>query len=215
MGAAGLLGLMFAPRVRRRRRRCADQPGVRRGAVAVHLRRLHHHRAGPHRHGEPAPAPCRHAGAEGRVPAARHARRADHARSASPSRARARTWPASARRAQRDGDHWVLNGTKMFITNGVHADLYFVAAKTGAARHDDLDVHRREGHAGLHGRPRARRRPAGCRSDTAELVFDNVRIPAGQPAGRGGQGLLFGDEELPDRAHRAGRDGGRATASRR
>ena len=32
--------------------------------------------------------------------------------------------------ARRDGDHWVLNGTKLFITNGVHADLYFVAAKT-------------------------------------------------------------------------------------
>jgi len=30
------------------------------------------------------------------------------------------------------GDHWVLNGTKMFITNGVHADLYFIAAKTPA-----------------------------------------------------------------------------------
>ena len=34
--------------------------------------------------------------------------------------------------ARRDGDEWVLNGTKMFITNGVHADLYFVAAKTGS-----------------------------------------------------------------------------------
>ncbi len=33
--------------------------------------------------------------------------------------------------ARREGDDWVLNGTKMFITNGVHADLYFVAAKTG------------------------------------------------------------------------------------
>src|SRR5512133_2261728 len=32
--------------------------------------------------------------------------------------------------ARRDGDHWVLNGTKLFITNGVHADLYFIAAKT-------------------------------------------------------------------------------------
>src|SRR5689334_6845246 len=41
--------------------------------------------------------------------------------------------------ARRDGDHWVLNGTKLFITNGVHADLYFIAAKTetnaASARH--------------------------------------------------------------------------------
>src|SRR6516162_1343261 len=34
-----------------------------------------------------------------------------------------------------DGDEWVLNGTKLFITNGVHADLVFVAARTGSARH--------------------------------------------------------------------------------
>ena len=34
--------------------------------------------------------------------------------------------------ARRDGDCWVLDGSKMFITNGVHGDLYFVAAKTGA-----------------------------------------------------------------------------------
>src|SRR3954451_15841573 len=32
--------------------------------------------------------------------------------------------------ARRDGAHYVLNGAKMFITNGVHADLYFIAAKT-------------------------------------------------------------------------------------
>jgi acyl-CoA dehydrogenase len=33
-------------------------------------------------------------------------------------------------RAVRDGAHWVINGSKMFITNGVHGDVYFVAAKT-------------------------------------------------------------------------------------
>ncbi len=33
-------------------------------------------------------------------------------------------------RAVRNGSDWVLNGTKMFITNGVHGDLYFVGAKT-------------------------------------------------------------------------------------
>ena len=38
--------------------------------------------------------------------------------------------------ARRDGDEWVINGTKMFITNGVHANVYFVAGKTGASRHD-------------------------------------------------------------------------------
>jgi acyl-CoA dehydrogenase len=38
--------------------------------------------------------------------------------------------------ARRDGNEWVLNGTKMFITNGVYADLYFVAAKTGGGKRD-------------------------------------------------------------------------------
>ena len=37
-------------------------------------------------------------------------------------------------RAVRDGDHYVLNGSKMFITNGAMADLYFVAARIGARR---------------------------------------------------------------------------------
>ena len=63
-------------------------------------------------------------------------------------------------RARRDGDDYVLNGAKMFITNGVHADLYCVAAKTGAEgerpSRSVYDVPRREGHAGLPRRPRAR-----------------------------------------------------------
>ena len=38
--------------------------------------------------------------------------------------------------ARKEGHEWVLNGTKMFITNGVHADLYFIAAKTGSGKRD-------------------------------------------------------------------------------
>ena len=62
-------------------------------------------------------------------------------------------------RAVRDGNDYVLNGTKMFITNGVYGDLYFIAAPhrsrgQGQPRHHH--VHRREGHAGLQGRPRPR-----------------------------------------------------------
>ena len=82
---------------RRRRRRRADQPGLRRGAVAVDLRRLHHHRAGPHRHGEPAPAPRRQRRAEGEVDAGDHGRGRRSPPSRSPSRAPDPTSPASAR----------------------------------------------------------------------------------------------------------------------
>ena len=37
-------------------------------------------------------------------------------------------------RAVRDGDDWVLNGSKMFITNGVHGDLFFVAGSRSNAK---------------------------------------------------------------------------------
>jgi acyl-CoA dehydrogenase len=83
-------------------------------------------------------------------------------------------------RAVRDGDHWVLDGSKMFITNGVHGDLYFVGAKT------DLTA---KGSRGISifivekGTPgfrvgRALKKSGWLCSDTAELVFDNCRIPA-------------------------------------
>ena len=82
--------------------------------------------------------------------------------------------------ARRDGADWVLDGTKMFITNGVHADLYFVAART-----QPLDTGSRgvsifaveKGTPGLAvGQVLDK---AGWRSsDTAELVFDGCRIPA-------------------------------------
>ena len=83
-------------------------------------------------------------------------------------------------RARRDGADWVLNGAKMFITNGVHADLYFVAART------DPDA---KGSRGISmfivekGTPgfrvgRALNKTGWLCSDTAELVFEDCRVPA-------------------------------------
>ena len=79
--------------------------------------------------------------------------------------------------AVRDGDHWVLDGTKLFITNGVHADLYFVAARTSSARHGISMFIVEKGTPGFSvGRSLDK---AGWRSsDTAELVFQGCRIPA-------------------------------------
>ncbi|MCG8493225.1 MAG: acyl-CoA dehydrogenase family protein [Sneathiellales bacterium] len=82
-------------------------------------------------------------------------------------------------RAVKDGSDWVINGSKMFITNGVHADVYFVAAKT------DPDA---KGSRGVtifiveKGTPgfsvgRSLDKMGWLSSDTAELVFDNVRVP--------------------------------------
>ena len=90
--------------------------------------------------------------------------------------------------ARRDGDEWVINGTKMFITNGVHANVYFVAAKTGAARHDMSMFIVEKGTPGFTV-GRALNKTGWLSSDTAELIFDNVRIPAGNLLGEEGKGF--------------------------
>ncbi|MFM9901007.1 MAG: acyl-CoA dehydrogenase family protein [Polaromonas sp.] len=90
--------------------------------------------------------------------------------------------------ARRDGDEWVLNGTKMFITNGVHANVYFVAAKTGPARHDMSMFIVEKGTPGFTV-GRALKKTGWLSSDTAELVFDNVRIPADKLLGEEGKGF--------------------------
>ncbi len=76
-----------------------------------------------------------------------------------------------------DGREWILNGTKLFITNGVHADLYFVAAKTGSARHAMSMFIVEKGTPGFTV-GRQLDKSGWLSSDTAELVFDDVRIPA-------------------------------------
>jgi acyl-CoA dehydrogenase len=90
--------------------------------------------------------------------------------------------------ARREGDEWVLNGTKLFITNGVHANLYFVAARTGQARHA-ISIFAVE--KGTHGFTvsRALDKTGWHSSDTAELLFDNCRIPAGHLLGEQDRGF--------------------------
>jgi len=80
-------------------------------------------------------------------------------------------------RAVRDGDAWVLNGSKLFITNGVHGNLYFVAARTGDTRHAISMFIVERGTPGFTV-GRALDKTGWRSSDTAELVFDNCRIPA-------------------------------------
>jgi acyl-CoA dehydrogenase len=93
-------------------------------------------------------------------------------------------------RARREGDFYVLDGTKLYITNGVHADLYCVAAKTdpsaGAQGITMFIVEK-----GTPGFSVARELDKhGWRSsDTAELVFDGCRVPAANVLGAVGQGF--------------------------
>ena len=90
--------------------------------------------------------------------------------------------------ALRDGGHWVLNGSKLFITNGVHADLYFIAARTGTGRHAISIFAVEKGTPGLTvGRTLDK---TGWRSsDTAELHFDDCRVPDSHLLGEEGKGF--------------------------
>jgi acyl-CoA dehydrogenase len=82
--------------------------------------------------------------------------------------------------ARRDGGDFVLEGTKMFITNGVHADLYFVAARTQPLDTGSRGVSIFAVEKGTPGfRVGQVLDKSGWRSsDTAELTFDGCRIPA-------------------------------------
>jgi acyl-CoA dehydrogenase len=96
-------------------------------------------------------------------------------------------------RAARDGDHYVLNGAKMFITNGALADLYFVAARveTGAAerRHQGISMFLVERETPGFTVSRTLEKMGMLASDTAELSFQDVRVPAENLLGREGVGF--------------------------
>ena len=91
-------------------------------------------------------------------------------------------------RAMRQGDDWVLNGTKLFITNGVHGDIYFVAARTGETPHAISMFVVEKGTPGFTV-GRALDKSGWRSSDTAELVFDHCRIPADHLLGVEHQGF--------------------------
>jgi len=92
--------------------------------------------------------------------------------------------------ARRDGSEWVLQGAKMFITNGALADLYFIAAKTDpAAGSKGISMFIVE--KGMKGFSAGRRLDKmGWRSsDTAELVLDGCRVPAANLLGAENRGF--------------------------
>jgi acyl-CoA dehydrogenase len=92
--------------------------------------------------------------------------------------------------AHREGDAWVLNGSKMFITNGVHGDIFFVAAKTGdAGRSRDISMFIVEKGTPGFGVGRELKKQGWLSSDTAELVLENCRIPAGNLLGGENKGF--------------------------
>jgi alkylation response protein AidB-like acyl-CoA dehydrogenase len=97
-----------------------------------------------------------------------------------------------ATNARLEGDEWILNGAKTFITNGILADLVVVVARTdpeaGARGFSLLVVER-----GMPGFERGRRlKKVGMKAqDTAELSFTDVRVPAANVLGEVGQGFIY------------------------
>lgn len=93
--------------------------------------------------------------------------------------------------ARREGDTYVLNGAKMFITNGVHADLYCVAAKTdlSAKPSQSVSIFLVEKGAPGFKVSRALDKHGWRSSDTAELVFEECRVPAENLLGQEGRGF--------------------------
>jgi alkylation response protein AidB-like acyl-CoA dehydrogenase len=94
--------------------------------------------------------------------------------------------------AIRDGDHYVLNGAKTFITNGINSDLVIVAAKTDpSARHRGISLLVVErGSAGFE-RGRNLEKVGMHAQDTAELYFADVAVPAVNLLGEEGRGFAY------------------------
>lgn len=94
-------------------------------------------------------------------------------------------------RAVRDGSHYVLNGTKMFITNGVHADLYFIAARTDPEAKGSRAITMFIVETGTPGFRvgRALDKTGWRSSDTAELIFEDCRVPAENVLGEENRGF--------------------------
>ncbi len=105
---------------------------------------------------------------------------------------------AMSTRAIREGDHYVVNGSKTFITNGVNADLVILAAKTDPReRHRGISLLVVE--RGMAGFERSRRlqKIGQHAQDTAELSFSDVRVPAGNLLGAEGEGFVYLVSNLP------------------
>ncbi len=101
-------------------------------------------------------------------------------------------------RAVREGDHYVLDGSKMFITNGVMADLFFVAARIqdpapeggeAGKRHRGISMFLVERATPGFSVSRKLDKMGNRASDTAELAFQSMRVPAENLLGREGAGF--------------------------
>ncbi|MEA2225806.1 MAG: hypothetical protein QOE67_1088 [Solirubrobacteraceae bacterium] len=101
-------------------------------------------------------------------------------------------------RARRDGDHYIVNGSKTFITNGINADLVIAAVKTDPSqRHRGISLLIVE--RGMDGFQRGRNleKIGQHAQDTAELSFSDVHVPVENLLGEEGEGFHYLVSNLP------------------
>jgi alkylation response protein AidB-like acyl-CoA dehydrogenase len=92
-------------------------------------------------------------------------------------------------RGVRDGDHWVINGSKVYITNGCRADMVVTAVRTGPDRWEGITLFLIENDTpGFTVAKKLDKVGLWC-SDTAELVFEDCRVPASNVLGQVDQGF--------------------------
>jgi alkylation response protein AidB-like acyl-CoA dehydrogenase len=101
--------------------------------------------------------------------------------------------------ARKDGDGWVLSGSKTFITNGINADLVIVVAKTDPEAPGSKGISLLVVERDMPGFSRGRNLDkVGLKAqDTAELFFDQVRVPAENLLGAENRGFYHLMENLP------------------
>ncbi|MCS0671913.1 acyl-CoA dehydrogenase family protein [Cytobacillus firmus] len=101
--------------------------------------------------------------------------------------------------ARLEGDHYIVNGEKTFITNGIHSDLIIIACKTNpnaVPRHKGVSLLAIE--RGTKGFTRGRKlNKVGLHcQDTAELIFEDCKVPKENLIGEEGKGFLYLMEKL-------------------
>jgi alkylation response protein AidB-like acyl-CoA dehydrogenase len=92
-------------------------------------------------------------------------------------------------KAIRDGDNYIINGSKMFITNGTQADIVTLGARTGEKGINGLSLFILETNSPGFSVGRKLKKMGMWSSDTAELVFENCVVPAENLLGEEGQGF--------------------------
>jgi len=94
--------------------------------------------------------------------------------------------------AVKDGDSYVINGSKIFITNSVHADVFCVAAKTNKdAAHKGISMIIVERDTPGFRLAKKLKKLGNNSSDTGELIFEDVRVPRKNLIGEEGKGFYY------------------------